>query len=226
MSNTILCSLVYKTYIYTPPIDIDVFVNTFYIPDVATKECAMSSLETELATMRVTRGARALDRLHPDWEKEIDLSTLDEECAESCILGQLYGEFEKAPEELNAKHRVVYLGFFKTKKMDFEELTRAWKKLIYKRRVNCGVAKLNSIFPGWKGEIDTNARVWRRGMHPILRQLYGKLEKIPDTLKDQGSAVQLGLCLGTEIANKAILREAWKEVIEELRRVEKHPLAA
>ena len=42
---------------------------------------------------RVTRGAAALDKANPGWERRVDLSKLDLQDSCRCVLGQLYGHY-------------------------------------------------------------------------------------------------------------------------------------
>ena len=53
----------------------------------------MTTLTLEVARQRVARGAHHLDRMFPDWATRIDIGTLELNCEENCVLGQLYGNF-------------------------------------------------------------------------------------------------------------------------------------
>jgi len=49
---------------------------------------------------RVRRGAALLDERRPGWAGEIDTGTLEMECPNFCILGQIYGRFDTGCETL------------------------------------------------------------------------------------------------------------------------------
>ncbi|MCA9367912.1 hypothetical protein KC887_06665 [Candidatus Kaiserbacteria bacterium] len=61
------------------------------------------SFHQEMATIpaRVQRGMNVLDKMGVcDWRERIDLQRLDISRADVCILGQLYGYFSSAPDQL------------------------------------------------------------------------------------------------------------------------------
>jgi len=96
---------------------------------------------------RVEAGARLLDRMMPSWEELIDLDKLHINSGTDCILGQLFGGFERGLEPLGlpsyripgskyeqaAKHH----GFWPAIKLDHTDdggqLTYAWRVAIVKR---------------------------------------------------------------------------------------------
>lgn len=55
---------------------------------------------TELLRRRIRRGARFLDQQVPNWWQRIHLSLLDLGTCQQCILGQLFGKFDKGLEAL------------------------------------------------------------------------------------------------------------------------------
>jgi hypothetical protein len=46
-------------------------------------------------TIQVAAGAALLDMKRPGWREEIDTDRLDVQFYDTCILGQLYGEFDE-----------------------------------------------------------------------------------------------------------------------------------
>lgn len=93
---------------------------------------------------RAAAGAAWLDQHEPGWVNLIDLGELDLGECESCILGQLVGDFEDAVQ----RHQLVpltavALGFDLDPACpegdagctcDFPALTTAWRELIAGRR--------------------------------------------------------------------------------------------
>lgn len=60
-------------------------------------------MTTELLRTRVATGAAALDvteGVSPDWRKDINLTTLDVGFPTVCILGQIFGEYDKGAAKL------------------------------------------------------------------------------------------------------------------------------
>lgn len=48
---------------------------------------------------QVNRGAKALDEINPGWANRISLKTLAMETCDSCVLGQVYGDYEHGCHE-------------------------------------------------------------------------------------------------------------------------------
>jgi len=89
---------------------------------------------------RVADGARLLDAYMPDWASRIDLSILDLENVERCILGQLYGDYLEGLYRLHLCFQQTVDNGFTTpvsswlpEKGRFRSLTRCWKKEVLKR---------------------------------------------------------------------------------------------
>jgi hypothetical protein len=97
----------------------------------------MSSIEE-----RVAAGARWLDLHRPGWADRIDLDELDLSDPCACVLGQEYGSYAEAPEELWVEDDTcAKSGFNATRVRDYERievefsaLTDAWRRLIEQRR--------------------------------------------------------------------------------------------
>lgn len=94
---------------------------------------------------RVAAGAAWLDEHRPGWWQRINLDTLDLGDPCKCVLGQEYGQFGNAPDEMwdhgsNAHRRDRAMGFnaeavdFGRGDDEFDALTAAWRTLITARR--------------------------------------------------------------------------------------------
>lgn len=98
---------------------------------------------------RVAAGAAWLDENRPRWEDYIDLERLMLDDEEDCILGQLYGGFNEAPDELvTPGWRATHLGFdlmlpspwnqfpdeYQYTPERMRELEAEWRRLIESRR--------------------------------------------------------------------------------------------
>lgn len=55
----------------------------------------------ELYRARVAQGAALLDREVPDWWRRINLDTLRMSACSSCVLGQLYGDYDIGLDQLH-----------------------------------------------------------------------------------------------------------------------------
>jgi hypothetical protein len=112
-------------------------------------------IDAEEAAFRVTLGEVWLDRNAPGWIDRIDLSRLDMSERGCCVLGQIYGSCDKAPEELLAGeplngadypgHRMVQYGFDlpaygweDPDPEDFAALEAEWRRVIEERRAQAG----------------------------------------------------------------------------------------
>ena len=88
---------------------------------------------------RVARGAAFLDARHPGWAARIDLDWLDLSMCDRCVLGQLFGDFNEAPQ--HARLEAYRLGFDRPPGMvgmEYTKLTAEWRRLI-RERVASGV---------------------------------------------------------------------------------------
>ena len=108
-----------------------------------------------LETVRAKIGATYLDVVRPGWAAEINLDILDLSNCEVCVLGQLYGNFWPAAENLFAmratgvRRRIdqgchaaaIETGFNVPDDVeDYVPLTAAWKAEI-RRRLKRGATK-------------------------------------------------------------------------------------
>lgn len=91
---------------------------------------------------RVESGAEYLDHKEPGWYKKIKLEKLHMEEPNSCILGQLHGNFDEAVDKIYNMNTAAYvLGFhadadgsYNPDDSYYKKLTAAWKSEIKKRR--------------------------------------------------------------------------------------------
>lgn len=102
------------------------------------------------AIKRVNRGAAYLDEVDPAWHERIDPETLELRSGESCVLGQLHGEFRLGLRRSHLFHcssapranlSPISYGFFCAKDVseelqerDYDYLNEAWRLAIWKRR--------------------------------------------------------------------------------------------
>lgn len=63
-------------------------------------------------TKRIQRGMAFLDRKCPDWQYRVSLQKLNMRYAQSCILGQLFGDYNVGVKKLKISDATAYkLGF-------------------------------------------------------------------------------------------------------------------
>ncbi len=91
----------------------------------------------------VLRGSNLLDTHVPDWYWAINLDTLNQNDMDSCVVGQLFGDWTVGLMRMGLDERdwddVVYRGFsgnspFKHRDDPTPTLTNAWRALIEGRR--------------------------------------------------------------------------------------------
>lgn len=92
---------------------------------------------------RVARGAALLDQMQPGWENDVDLSRLDIGLCNTCIVGQLFGNyndvvvdaFDRRYRGISVQHN---LGLYsqlpeERTERDYLQLTGAWRAAIIVR---------------------------------------------------------------------------------------------
>ncbi|MEO6536513.1 MAG: hypothetical protein ABIO00_02385, partial [Candidatus Paceibacterota bacterium] len=95
---------------------------------------------------RVAAGAALLDREMPGWPNIVSCSTLDIENFDTCILGQLYGNYVRGCSQLNleivesrAEHGFTFdqqRAYNRTTDSEqIQALGAEWKRIIEARRV-------------------------------------------------------------------------------------------
>lgn len=57
---------------------------------------------------QIKAAAKALDEARPGWYKKVNLTTLKLESCDECILGQVYGLSDKAPDILKYDHEDAF----------------------------------------------------------------------------------------------------------------------
>ncbi|TDC35672.1 hypothetical protein E1211_15310 [Micromonospora sp. 15K316] len=89
---------------------------------------------------RVNLGADWLDQQHPGWPALVDLSRLDIDDSLNCVLGQVVGDFWRAPMTWA---EAVNRGFQVRNGLQYdaetEALNRLWRGLIEQRRAGVNV---------------------------------------------------------------------------------------
>lgn len=89
------------------------------------------------AVERVALGAAWLDELWPGWVYQIDLRHLDVGSCLDCVLGQLFGDYNDAPESATsvaASHGFDRMDVATVNNESYAALTAAWHNLIVARR--------------------------------------------------------------------------------------------
>lgn len=89
----------------------------------------------------VKAGMKLLDEKVPGWREQIDLSKLDMSFCFTCILGQVFGEYNFGLEELNitgdddeVNEQALKLGFQSNIRncicLNYDHLNQAWKEAL------------------------------------------------------------------------------------------------
>lgn len=87
--------------------------------------------------LRAARGAELLDEKYPGWANKVNYGKLRMMNSFDCVLGQVYGRYQRGMEELNLsrKNDVIYYGFYAIGSLESEtSLWCAWCEEIDKRR--------------------------------------------------------------------------------------------
>ncbi|SRR5258708_1979855 len=86
---------------------------------------------------RVKAGAAFLSVIRPGWVKDIDLKKLDLSNANTCMIGELYGEYSPGIEKIGLDEYgdvPEQMGFYAQSTREYKVLTKAWKNFINKVR--------------------------------------------------------------------------------------------
>ena len=78
-------------------------------------------------TVTVTRGIAYLDEHLPGWQDEIDWDKLEMDECEKCILGQLFGNYERGLRVLGLDDGQ---RFGLATSGNWEKLTNLWRRLV------------------------------------------------------------------------------------------------
>jgi hypothetical protein len=83
----------------------------------------------------VERGATLLDSVRPGWADEVDVPLLRMSACPRCLLGQLYGQYERALRILGLSYLDAIWFGFNIAFGRYEILTDAWRAAILARRL-------------------------------------------------------------------------------------------
>ncbi|AHH98235.1 hypothetical protein [Kutzneria albida] len=84
---------------------------------------------------RVARGAALLDEKQPDWFQQIDLDKLKLDCPARCVLGHLYGSFDRGAFVLGIAFKEAAYGFDGFEEhSELSALQAEWVRVITARR--------------------------------------------------------------------------------------------
>jgi hypothetical protein len=88
-----------------------------------------------IADEKAAKGAALLDKRLPGWRDKVEPETLQLRWCSSCVLGQLFGAYDRGIEllGLNDQEAREY-GFYAggaTRPTTWERLTIAWRKLLW-----------------------------------------------------------------------------------------------
>lgn len=84
-------------------------------------------------TDRVRAGIAFLNVVKPGWKKEIDLKRLDLSSGNTCMIGELYGDYDEGIITLGIENNTAeVLGFYESDASKYSKLTRAWKMALRK----------------------------------------------------------------------------------------------
>lgn len=88
---------------------------------------------------RVKRGARLLDEKVPGWAGKVNVERLDMTDCESCVVGQVFGEFMEGVEEIKPDYKtweawVTRRGYWADTLTKYPRLDALWRAEIERRR--------------------------------------------------------------------------------------------
>ena len=86
----------------------------------------------------VAKGIQLLDEKVPGWHERIDLRDFDMSSGARCVLGQIYGTYEKGLCELELWVGISH-GFSSNRFVAMPTLTHLWTEEINKRREEIAV---------------------------------------------------------------------------------------
>jgi len=84
----------------------------------------------------VARGVELLDERLPGWDEEITVENLNLSNCRECVLGQLFGEYDKGLRVLGLSSKdAKSLGFYRWPGPSrWESLSKAWRDIVRSRR--------------------------------------------------------------------------------------------
>ena len=94
----------------------------------------MTTMTPTTAAEAVANGAQRLDKIKPDWYREINLGILDVASGYDCICGQLGDEIWEQMGNTGPAGFAESLGIVCSKGIGYGELTVEWRAAIIARR--------------------------------------------------------------------------------------------
>ena len=96
------------------------------------EETSIEECDQDTPEKYAENGAIFLDEVHPGWANEINIETLAIQNPCNCILGQLYGNYNKGKREIGIgeSRRAIHLGFAHCL---YDRINDAWKREISSR---------------------------------------------------------------------------------------------
>ena len=80
---------------------------------------------------RAEKGAALLDERLPGWRTQIDVDGLELRWCSACVLGQLFGDYDRGVAALGlTKQEEREYGFWVPRESWYTRLTEAWRKLV------------------------------------------------------------------------------------------------
>lgn len=77
------------------------------------------------------RGAELLDSRLPGWRSSVNEETLDLSNDCGCVLGHIFGSYEKGVKVLDLTHaEALRYGFWKRGRQSWERLSASWRTLV------------------------------------------------------------------------------------------------
>jgi hypothetical protein len=98
-------------------------------------------MTTTVFACRARRGAAWLDQTMPGWFQKVDPISLDIGGSNTCVIGQLYGDYNKWVDKVSADFARRH-GFYVThvKDKNWDKQQKAWIDEIYPRQQSVPVA--------------------------------------------------------------------------------------
>lgn len=79
----------------------------------------------------VKRGAHFLDERLPNWRSEINLDELSLQNGDKCVLGQLFGDYDRGSHLLDVSwEKSAKLGFRAAPNQSYVNLNDDWRKVL------------------------------------------------------------------------------------------------
>ncbi len=90
--------------------------------------------DSEPERVAAKRGAKLLDEFCPRWHSLVNVNTLAMDDSDSCVLGQVYSDYDLGLDSLGLDYNdEIYYGFLANSSMYYDRLTAAWKDEVKRR---------------------------------------------------------------------------------------------